>query len=259
MITINSPGFGTRTGASSDNSKMKSKKWTRFERWARIQEELAPDAVVTHNDKIRGKVSGTFRQIDVSVKKQVGQYQIFIAIDCKDLARPADVKDVEEVIGLFKDIQANKGAIVSAKGFTPAAKARGQSAGLELYRLVDTGEHEWHAFVTIPMVYDFRGPSKYRLKFAWTGPFSTRETIGPAVSVYDEDGNLLGTIADLMKKRWNEGALPIDPGEQMGVDVIGQRTFMKGPAGLLKLASQLTFWSSRGSISAMFLLLRYSD
>ena len=50
-------------------------KWQRFEKLvAQIQHELAPNALVTHNDQIRGYDSGKPRQIDVTVKQKVGQY-----------------------------------------------------------------------------------------------------------------------------------------------------------------------------------------
>jgi hypothetical protein len=213
---------------------MKSTKWRRFEELVtRIQRELAPHAVVTHNDKIQGKITGARRQVDVSIKQHIGNYEILIAIDCKDLARSVDVKDVEEVVGLFTDIRANKGAIVSASGFTPAAKARGESAGIDLFRLVDTGPHEWRAFAQIPVVCDFRAVSKYRLKFRWTGPAALKEVPGPEVLVYGKDGGPLGLIGTLMKQRWNEGALPSEPGHHTNVDVFGQVTFMKSSETLL--------------------------
>lgn len=89
---------------------------------AEIQRELAPDAEVTHNVRIKGRDSEQMRQVDALVRKQVGQYEIVIAIDCKDYADPVDVKGVEEFQGLLIDIGAHKGAMVCPKGFTPAAK-----------------------------------------------------------------------------------------------------------------------------------------
>ena len=71
-------------------------KWRRFEKLvAKVQRELAPNALVKHDDKIMGHDSGKLRQIDVTVKQKVGQYNMLIAIDCKDYQVPVDVKDVE--------------------------------------------------------------------------------------------------------------------------------------------------------------------
>jgi hypothetical protein len=68
---------------------------------------LAPDAEVLHDVKLDGRFSNTKRQIDVLVRQRVGQYEMLIVIDCKDYARPLDVKAVEEFHGLCDDVGAH--------------------------------------------------------------------------------------------------------------------------------------------------------
>ena len=63
---------------------------------AEIQEQLAPDASVLHNVSLYGLDSETQRQIDVLVEQSIGQYTMRIVLDCKDYAKPVDVKGVEE-------------------------------------------------------------------------------------------------------------------------------------------------------------------
>jgi len=114
-------------------------KWKRFEELvAKIQADLAGDAVVTHNDRIMGRRSGVLRQIDVSIKSRVGQFHLLIVMDCKDYQRPLDVKDVEDFIGLSQDVAANKAALVAMNGYSEAARRRAEDAGIELYRPLDT-------------------------------------------------------------------------------------------------------------------------
>jgi hypothetical protein len=97
-------------------------KWKRFEDLvANIQQELAGDARLTLNDKIIGKHTGVPRQIDLSIRKTVGQFEILIVIDCKDHAKPIDVKSVEEFMGLAQDVGAHRSAMVAAQGYTVAA------------------------------------------------------------------------------------------------------------------------------------------
>ena len=72
---------------------------------AGIQKQLAPDAVVSHNVKLPGIQSETERQIDVLVEQKVGQYTMRIVIDCKDYAKPVDVKGVEEFYGLVRNAE----------------------------------------------------------------------------------------------------------------------------------------------------------
>src|SRR5438477_7677989 len=110
-------------------------RWKRFEDLAaHIQRSLAPGATIEQNIRVLGQRSKVFREIDISIRTRVGQYELFIAIDCKDYRRNINVKDVEEFIGLIKDIGAKKGAMIVAWGFTEAAKNRARDAGVDLYR-----------------------------------------------------------------------------------------------------------------------------
>ncbi|MFC1932361.1 restriction endonuclease [Chloroflexota bacterium] len=108
-------------------------KWRRFEKLvAHVQKELAPNAVVTHNDKIKGYDSDRLRQIDVTVKQKIGQYEMLIAIDCKDYRVPVDVKDTEEFIGLIKDIRANQRCYGSCQWLYGYSKTYWRESRLEL-------------------------------------------------------------------------------------------------------------------------------
>src|SRR6201999_461996 len=127
--------------------------WEKFEDLAAsIQSELAPDATVTANVKLKGK-AGAPRQVDILIEQRAGQYDLRIVVDCKDYKTPADIKDVETFLGLLSDVGAHKGAMVAANGFTTAAKERAASAGIDLFRLVDTADHKWRSYVSIPAVY----------------------------------------------------------------------------------------------------------
>jgi hypothetical protein len=126
--------------------------WKKFEDLAAsIQRDLSPDAKVTPNAKLIGK-SGAPRQIDILVEQETGQFKLRIVMDCKDYKFPVDVNDVEAFLGLVEDVGANKGAMVAASGFTETAKVRAVRAGLDLFRLIDTADHKWRSYVSIPAV-----------------------------------------------------------------------------------------------------------
>ena len=97
---------------------------------ARIQQQLAPDADVLHDVRLEGRATKRKRQVDVLVTQQVGQYEIRIVIECKDYARPVDVKGVEAFYGLLGDVGGQKGVLVCPSGFTQTAKARAE--GLQI-------------------------------------------------------------------------------------------------------------------------------
>ncbi len=143
--------------------------WKKFEELvASIQQDLAPEAKVTANAKLIGK-SGTPRQIDILIEQETGQYNLRIVMDCKDLKVPVDVKDVEAFLGLVEDVGAHKAAMVAANGFTDTAKNRALGAGLDLFRLVDTANHKWRSFVSIPAVLRDYQIAFYTFSISWKG------------------------------------------------------------------------------------------
>lgn len=203
---------------------MADPKWKKFEALtAKIQKDLAPNAKVVLNDKILGKKTGDQRQVDVSIRERVGQFDLLIAMECKDYNHPLDVKDVEEILGLFGDIEPNQGVIVSAKGFSSNALKRGKEAGLKLYRLVDTGDHDWKSNIAIPAFCTL-----YRLVSLSVTVRGTGRLILPAddnelmkLEMYDDNNAAIGIPKDAIYEKWIMGELPLVQGWQQNVDFIG--------------------------------------
>lgn len=208
---------------------MTSPKWKKFEELvAKIQLEFSPKAVVTLDDRIEGKITGTKRQVDISIRENIGQYNILIAIDCKDLSAPVDVKGVEEVIGLIQDIGANKGAIVSASGFTSTALTRGEKAGLDLLRLIDTGDHDWKAYAALPTLCHYSGIKSFSICFSGTGHVRMPYFDDPSeIEVYNNKNELLGKIGEILLRQFREGVLPKESGLHKDVDFIKDKTKLK--------------------------------
>ncbi len=195
---------------------MSDKKWKQFEQLvAKIHANLSPEAKITLNDKILGKKTGK-KEIDISIKQNIAQYDLLIAIDCKDYSKPLDVKAVEASMGLFDDIGANQGVIVAANGFSSTALKRGTKAGLKLYRLVDTGEHDWKTNVSIPAFCTLHRLKEYNLSISSTGRLILPGNVEDLVelTLYDDNGNVLGTPKQLIYDNWMMGKYPIEVGWQ---------------------------------------------
>ncbi len=202
-------------------------KWKRFEDLvASVQKSLSPDATVTQNEKVLGK-SGTRRDVDISVRRIIGQYNLLIAIDCKDYNRPIDIKDVEEFIGLVKDIGANKGAIISALGFTEAAKKRATNSGIDLHRVIDTRDHEWKAYVSIPAVVDYRELSKFNLKFSGTGYIEYEAQDIRLMTLYNANGDVIDNINNLLSDMWKDSKISMEPGRYTSIKLCDIDTYIK--------------------------------
>lgn len=185
-------------------------KWLTFEKLvAKVQQELAPDASVKHNDHIWGQDSKTSRQIDIAIRKQIGQYNLLIVIDCKDYRTPVDIQEVEAFSSKVKDIRANKGAMVASNGFTEGAVNAAKHYAIDLYRLIDADAHDWQTYVSIPILCDFRSMDK----FQFTIPDYLHNKDPYTMMLYDINEHQIGNPVELLHRQWNAGRLPSQPGE----------------------------------------------
>ena len=77
---------------------------------------------ILKNAHLVGRYSGAKRQIDVLVRFIEGESVIStMLVECKHYAQKINVKIVDSFIGCLEDVGADKGVIVSEKGFTKAA------------------------------------------------------------------------------------------------------------------------------------------
>ncbi len=222
------------TRLENELASQKDPKWKRFEALvAKVQSSFSPDAEVRFNEKVRGRHSGVLRQLDIVVRRNIGQFQIFIVVDCKDYSDPVDVKDIEEFIGLLEDVGANKGAMVAANGFTEAAKTRGGNSGIDLYRLVDAEQHDWQSYVSIPVACDFRGLGLCRFKIggsdAMLQELASQDV--KLIPLFDEDHQQIGTPLTILWERWNRREIPIEPGLYLDISVADTPVFIQASDG----------------------------
>jgi len=209
--------------------------WKQFELLAAtIQRELAADAIVTLNAKVLGRRSNTERQIDVLVEQHVGQFHLKIVMDCKDHRQPVDVKGVEEFIGLVADVGAHKGAMIASNGFTEAAKQRARDAGVDLLRIIDVEGHKWKTYVTVPALLRDIQISSFSFTIKGTGQLAIGGDVR-YMPLRRADGSLIDYACNLVLDRWEDGTIPLTPGDHRGLALVHEDTFLEGPSGLCKL------------------------
>jgi len=100
-------------------------KWKQYE-WlvAKIfHEELSSyNTNVIYDSKLDGQFSERSRQIDVLVKNSFSNIKTII--ECKFRSRKLDVKDIETFLGMYQDVKASNGILISPLGFTKTAYTR---------------------------------------------------------------------------------------------------------------------------------------
>src|SRR2546425_4926628 len=99
--------------------------------WKEYEQEIEtyfrseyPSARISANVKIPGRLSRVGRQIDLLIEQEVCDLSFKIVVDAKFHKRKIDVKDVEEFLGLVRDVSAHKGVMISTEGYTEAAIQR---------------------------------------------------------------------------------------------------------------------------------------
>ncbi len=91
---------------------------------------------ILQNIKRPGKLSGTPREIDILIERQIADQYVCIVIECKKWKSKIDVADVGLFIDKLRDLNYSRGMMISEKGFTEAAFTRAmQESDLQLYVL----------------------------------------------------------------------------------------------------------------------------
>lgn len=210
-------------------------KWRRFEDLAAtIQRDLAPQgAIVTQNERVTGVITKVARQLDIALRIPTNAGELFVVVECKDLATRVDVKEVESFIGMLEDVGANKGAMISALGFTAAAKRRAEAAAIQAWTLVDVESTDWPAYVSVPVLVEECSPY-----FCFT--FSTHSHLIALRADEVSDLRLfaspeatapIGTPRQLFIRWWNDGDYDVDTVENDEIELHSVPAFVKTPAG----------------------------
>ena len=95
-------------------------------------EILFPNKEVLFNQKMRGKFSGSLRQIDILVKDSKNNKKILAAFDCKHFSKKVNVKTIDSTIGFLKDNDSDYGGVISSKGFSKGAFNRSKVPNFDI-------------------------------------------------------------------------------------------------------------------------------
>src|SRR5437870_4833510 len=87
-----------------------------------IQHQLAAQEVSVTESKLVQDGEGHLREIDVAVEGKIGGHPIFVAVECRDQGRAANIGWIDELIGKYSHLPVDKVVAVSRRGFTKAAR-----------------------------------------------------------------------------------------------------------------------------------------
>ena len=84
---------------------------------------------------IVGRRSETRREVDVSIRGQVGPDQVLVMVECRDRSRPATIQWIDEVVAKAQDIGATNVVIVTTGGFSKSAIKYAGNVGIAIREL----------------------------------------------------------------------------------------------------------------------------
>lgn len=127
--------------------------WREYELVAeKIYRKLEPTAVVKHNDLIYGHDTKVERQIDVSIRNQIGGHEILVIVQVRDRKRAPDVNSIGEFASVIRDVRAHRGVMICRKPPGQAAINLAAASGIDLCTAIDASDHNWADDMTIPVI-----------------------------------------------------------------------------------------------------------
>lgn len=114
-----------------------TKPWREFEKLVtRIEQSLSPmGAIVTSPDKIPDKVTGQLREVDASIRYNIGSAPILVTIECRDRNSTQDITWLEQIKSKKDSVGAHQTIVVSREGFTEPAILYAKQHGLALRQI----------------------------------------------------------------------------------------------------------------------------
>jgi hypothetical protein len=186
-------------------------KWLEFERLIKnIQQTLAPEAKVSHNQLLRGK-SGVEHQCDVVLSANIGQYPFLCIIEAKDWKKRVGIEVIRDFWGKIDDIGAMQGVIVSGKGFTKKAERFASKKGIILYKLIDAQSVKWKNEALLPIQItqiNLKSVSGRIIDSRTNEPMSPERNgepiIDPQSCLFDAKANRYLKYKEFFEQEWDE-------------------------------------------------------
>jgi hypothetical protein len=110
---------------------------------AHLEDHLGPLGIrVESPDFIPDKDALQLREVDISLRSQIGSSNILVIVECRDRKGDEDVRWIEQLSKKRESVGADKAVAVSSSGFSEPAKIKAMKENIELRTLseVDTDE-----------------------------------------------------------------------------------------------------------------------
>lgn len=143
------------------------------------------------------------RQFDVVIRSKVSGLNILTVIECRDYNKRLDVSNVDGFYSKLTDVNANKGVLVSRKGFSKTAKQKADRLGITLCTAHDFHRELVNIGFQIPIV--FSSINKIEINISYQSYLKAGTTIPKDIEIYIDDIKLL----EYFKNEYKNGELNV--------------------------------------------------
>jgi hypothetical protein len=213
--------------------RRKRAEWREFERLAALLEShLVPlGAEVRSPDKIRDKVTGRLREVDISVSFMIDSTPMLITFECRKRGSRPDATWIEQLVTKRTDIGASETVAIASKAFTSGALKKADHHRIHTRLLQDVTDDTVKAWATAlkfqvqcTLAMGSWGIHTLRLRLRELGPRDeeTSRLIGEALTqaktdpeygfIKRSEGDKLISISDLLREHDEEIRKPLGVG-----------------------------------------------
>src|SRR6266545_2767608 len=102
--------------------------------------------MVKSPDRLQDLLTGEMREVDVSIRSQVGSVEVLVTVECRDRAKTEDVTWIEQLATKQKHVGATHTVAVSSTGFSEPALTAARIHGISTRTIEDITDTEIQAW-----------------------------------------------------------------------------------------------------------------
>lgn len=149
---------------------------------------------VEHNVLLEG--ADGKRQIDVLVRSETFGMNLTTVIECKDYNKKIPVSVVDGFHSKLMDVRANKGILISRKGFSSKTFSKAKRLGITLCTADETENENWKSIIDLPVILDELHLVDFNINIKYHSAFETKINIDSVLQINGVD------LVELIKEKW---------------------------------------------------------
>jgi hypothetical protein len=176
-----------------------------FQRAVRfIYQQLMGNVEVPESMFLTDRLTGTEREVDVVIEKDVAGHHLILSIECVGRSRRASVEWVDQMASKHQSLPTNHLVLISEKGFTSEAMEKAAKLGIEALTPEEAIDVDWTTVVKkLAEVYAaLYTATTLNCRIEWAEAYEDTTTPvhgAPTDVLYGNDGQSLGTLESIIQ------------------------------------------------------------